>query len=344
MARVSVVMAIYNSAATLGQAIESVLRQTDQNFEIVAVDDASTDNSQEILARYVAHHPDRIRMIHRDTNGGAAAARNDGIRATDSEFVSFLDADDLYLPRRLEAAVACLDRSPSAAAAYTDCRVCRSDGSELVPSLIGFSGLRRAVANWRDVSRCEPMHTNTMTIRRRCLERVGLFDERLRRGQDTELWLRLAHRYSFTEWPEVLAIWRWHEADTGQTLAEMGQTAADLRRRAAIWEVALEWLSSADEADHQFGKRQLARAYWLLAARLRLERSTQADAACCQARAYSTANRLHGGRLFGEMLWRMPSLLSVLHAARQHSRGILRAIGSAPGTQRDRRLPDDGGA
>src|SRR3954471_13927034 len=96
--RVSVVIPAHNRAATLGRAVESVLSQTRQDFEIAIVDDASTDGT---VAAIAAMHDDRIRLIRHDRNRGACAARNTGIRAGSAPFVAFLDSDDEWLPHKL---------------------------------------------------------------------------------------------------------------------------------------------------------------------------------------------------------------------------------------------------
>ena len=119
MPRVSVIIPTHNQAEAVCRAVDSVLAQTFRDFEIIVADDASTDHTAQALARYEGS----MRCLHRTTNGGVGAARNDGIRAGSSEFVCFLDSDDLYLPRRLEAAVAFLDHNPTFHAVYTDCRI-----------------------------------------------------------------------------------------------------------------------------------------------------------------------------------------------------------------------------
>ncbi len=115
---VSVIMAAYNGAATINEAAESVLAQSYPNLELIIVDDASTDNTLAELGRW----GDRIRLLRQERNGGQAAARNAGLRASTGEFVSFLDQDDLYLPTRLETAVRFLQEHPAFGAVYTDCR------------------------------------------------------------------------------------------------------------------------------------------------------------------------------------------------------------------------------
>jgi len=218
MPRVSVIIPTYNRAHIVGEAIESVLAQTYQDFEIIVVDDASTDNTREVLAGYAAHHPDKIRVIYRETNGGAGAARNDGIRASKGEYISFLDSDDLYLPHRLQVAVDALDANPSFGGAYADLRRVAPDGAVL-SSWLGEAGHRASGWIFKQQLTRGGVATDTMTVRRQCFGEVGLFDESLRRCQDGHMALRLTHRYPFLCIPEVVAVWRFRQLTTEQALA-----------------------------------------------------------------------------------------------------------------------------
>ena len=101
-------MPVYNSAPFLRESIESVLNQSFRDFELIAVDDGSTDQSWEILQSF--DHDSRVRSKRRETNQGEAMARNDGIVRSDSEYIAFLDSDDLAKPRRLELQVQAIER------------------------------------------------------------------------------------------------------------------------------------------------------------------------------------------------------------------------------------------
>ena len=97
MPLVSVVLPTYNRAPTLGRAIESVLAQTCENLELIVIDDGSTDDTSDVIAHYQADR--RVRHIRLPGRGGAAAARNAGIREGTSPFVAFQDSDDVWMPR-----------------------------------------------------------------------------------------------------------------------------------------------------------------------------------------------------------------------------------------------------
>jgi glycosyltransferase involved in cell wall biosynthesis len=118
--RVSIVTPFLNAGRFIAEAIDSVLAQTYDRWELLLVDDGATDDSTAIARRYAAAHQDRIRYLAHEArrNNGASASRNLGIRHARGEFLAFLDADDVYLPRKLEDQVPLLDAHPEAAMLY----------------------------------------------------------------------------------------------------------------------------------------------------------------------------------------------------------------------------------
>src|SRR5919112_3279382 len=122
---VSVVIPCYNQAHFVGEAIESVLAQSYPHFEIVVIDDGSTDTTSEVAGRYPG-----VRCVRQD-NQGLSAARNSGLRHSEGEYVVFLDADDRLLPEALEAGLECLKSHPECAIAFGPYRLIASDGSFL---------------------------------------------------------------------------------------------------------------------------------------------------------------------------------------------------------------------
>src|SRR5215213_4245219 len=122
---VSVVIPCYNQAHFLGEAVESVLAQSYPRFEVVVVDDGSTDDTAEVAARYP-----KVRCV-RQQNQGLAAARNTGLRHSEGEYVVFLDADDRLLPEALKNGLECLETHRECAYVYGHFRMIASDGSFL---------------------------------------------------------------------------------------------------------------------------------------------------------------------------------------------------------------------
>ncbi|MGH9141586.1 MAG: glycosyltransferase family 2 protein [Vicinamibacterales bacterium] len=199
---VSVIIPAYRASRDIADALDSVFAQTFADFEVVVIDDGSPDAAE--LEAAVAPFRSRIQFIVQP-NRGAGAARNAGIRASRGRMVAFLDADDRWAPSFLARQVALLESDRRCAVVYCDAllsgetplagrrfmETAPSDGAVTLVSLIQ--------------QRCN-IALSTVVARRRPLVAAGLFDETLRRGQDFELWLRLAWRgEAFAYQREVLA-------------------------------------------------------------------------------------------------------------------------------------------
>ncbi len=207
---VSIVMPAYNSASFIGEALDSCLAQTYSPCEMIVVDDGSTDGTRDLLT---ARYGDRIRYFFQP-NAGAAAARNQGIRAARGEFVQFCDADDRLLPAKIERCVAAVHHQPDVGVVYTRYRHVLADGRtpapfEDPPLLSGdvFCDLLLSNAN--------AILTSACLVRRDALLAVGLFDEQpgLRCSEDWDLFLRLAAQYQYASLDEVLVLYRRHPGE-----------------------------------------------------------------------------------------------------------------------------------
>ncbi|MCI1193140.1 glycosyltransferase family 2 protein [Calidifontimicrobium sp. SYSU G02091] len=183
---VSVVVPAYNAAWCVRKAIDSVLAQSFRDFELLAVDDGSTDDTFAVLSSYGRS----VRVI-RQSNRGLSSARNAGIRESRGRFVAFLDADDWWMPTKLQRQVDLLQSRPEIGFVSTTARVEGSDGRLLnmwsctpcsgpfLPRLFGANG---------DVAGSG----SAVMARRELLDRVGGFDESLRSLEDVDMWMRLA--------------------------------------------------------------------------------------------------------------------------------------------------------
>jgi glycosyltransferase involved in cell wall biosynthesis len=206
MATVDVIIPAFNAAKYLPIALESIYRQTFSDWHIVLVDDGSTDNTAEVVAPFLARFGSRITYIQR-TNQGPSAARNAAIRASTSEFIALLDADDAWLPCRLIESITILIAHPQAGLAYGLFTYMDPDGN------LGstWEGNRRyaegRIAPQIYMRRVE-LPCPTITFRRRCIEEAGLFDESMRATEDRDLWLRIAFRYEVAFIPKVIAYYR----------------------------------------------------------------------------------------------------------------------------------------
>lgn len=210
MPTVSVILPTYNQTRYLAQAIESVLRQTIDDWELVVMDDGSTDQTREVVAPYT--RDPRIRY-HVQSHQEGAAARNHGIRVSSGRYVAFLDADDVWLPEKLERQLRLLQAHPEAGLCYTLTRRIDAAGRVLDAAWPpgGYEG--DVVA---PLVRGSFIILSTVVVPRACGDRVGWFDESLPAfgAEDFDLWLRLARRYPVVCVREELILYRRHEGNT----------------------------------------------------------------------------------------------------------------------------------
>jgi glycosyltransferase involved in cell wall biosynthesis len=206
----SVVVAAYNAERTLRQTITSVLNQTRPDFELVVVDDGSSDRTAELTERF---EDPRVRLV-RQANGGTAAARNTGISNSRAPLIALLDSDDLWLPSYLETMGAVLESDEGAALAYTDAWVLDDTSGRVSRTSAAASANppERPPDDPRKLLklllRGNFVFTST-TFRREVIEEAGGFDGRCDQCEDYELWLRLAARgRRFARTPEPLAVYR----------------------------------------------------------------------------------------------------------------------------------------
>ncbi len=218
---VSVVIPCYNHANFLPDAIESVLRQTHRQVEIVVVDDGSPDNTQEVAARFAG-----VRCV-RQHNRGLAAARNTGIRESHSPYVVFLDADDRLLPNALAAGLACFSAHPECAFVSGGFRRIGPDGSPLgdpvIPHVSGdhyIETLKRSFIS---------MHATVM-FRREILESVDGFDTSLRACEDFDLYLRIVRNHPVHCHGSVVAEYRRHASNASSDCGLMLESALRVLR------------------------------------------------------------------------------------------------------------------
>jgi glycosyltransferase involved in cell wall biosynthesis len=194
---VSAVIPVYNRPAAVRRAIDSVLAQTFQNFEIIVVDDASTDDT---VAAVTAYLDPRIKLIRHDRNRGGSAARNTGIRASSARYVAFLDSDDEWLPSKLEKQLQVFEQSKdNLGLVYVGTERIFADGL-----------IQRDVPKRRDDLAKRLLTVNVVgetsvgMVRRSALDAVNGFDEELPASQDMDLWLRLCEQFPADIVPEVL--------------------------------------------------------------------------------------------------------------------------------------------
>jgi glycosyltransferase involved in cell wall biosynthesis len=202
MPKVSIVIPAYNAMNYLPQTVSSVMEQTYKDFEIVLVNDGSTDRIQEWVA---AQNIPQIKLISQE-NRGLAGARNTGIRQSQGIYIAILDADDLWEPTKLEKQVQILDSDPEAALVYTWVSLVDEDGV----STGRFYKSQVEGKVWEPMLFVNIVGCGSVPlIRRACLDEAGYFDENLKSFmEDWDLWLRMAQRYNFRVAREILVYYR----------------------------------------------------------------------------------------------------------------------------------------
>lgn len=201
---VSVIIPTYNRSEYLKRAINSVLNQTMPDYEIIIVDDGSTDDTERVVRKYADK---RIRYVkHRQRKGGSAA-RNTGILAARGSLIAFLDDDDEWLPRKLELQVKRFEENIKLGAVYTGYFI-RYGGTngpirKIVPKKRGNIYKALLIRNVVGTA-------STVMVRAECFFEVGMFDDSLPSSQDADMWRRLSRKYEFDYVEIPLVIYNAH--------------------------------------------------------------------------------------------------------------------------------------
>ena len=197
--RVSIIIPTYNRAEFLTEALNSIMSQTYKDFELIVVDDGSSDNTKEVVKNFDGE----IKYLYRK-NQGVSAARNLGINEAKGEFLSFLDSDDLWERNKLEKQIDFFDKNKEAKVCYTDeIWVRKGKRVNQMKKHAKYSG--------NIFEKSLPLciiSASSITIKKDVFARVGLFDESLIVCEDYDLWLRISNEYPVYFIPEKLIIKR----------------------------------------------------------------------------------------------------------------------------------------
>lgn len=198
---VSIIIPTYNREQLIARSVKSVLNQTYQDFEIIIVDDASTDNTEEVVSSF---NDERIRYVRHEENRGEAAARNTGIKAAKCNYIAYQDSDDEWLPEKLARQMELLENAPpEVGVIYTGFWKMENHRRTYIP----FSWVSQKNGNiHKELLNGNFIGSPVVLVKKECFDRVGLFDERLSNLVDWEMWLRISKRYHFRCVDEPLAI------------------------------------------------------------------------------------------------------------------------------------------
>jgi len=310
--RVTVVIAVHERAQFLREAIDSVLAQTCQDFELILVEDGS-HVAESIAKEYGV----RIRYVWQE-HGGVSKARNAGAALGSAPWIAFLDDDDLWLPKKLEIQLRVAEAAPEVALLHTDHLFREIDGSER-------PGPRRTPSEqvpsgW--VSRALFLNnfiiTSSTLIRREAFEAVGGFDESIRLVEDHDLWMRISRRFPVTFVPERLTVYRVH----GGNMSRRG----DLRDAIASVQVLHGLLAKDPALEAAVGRDAVAE---------RFHRSYAYSGYTHYYRGHYATARKH---LFAAWRWKPSDVRLILVAGlcalgpwgRDAARAVRRRLGSSP--------------
>jgi glycosyltransferase involved in cell wall biosynthesis len=218
---VSIILPTYNRVDLLKNAVDSVLVQTYENFELIIVDDGSSD---ETLSFVKSLKDERIKLISQE-NMGRSRARNNGLQVAAGSLITFIDSDDLYMPRKIELQVNFLNSQDKFDFVYTsaDCFMGNTTEVPVHRYLASASGdIYEEIAAYVPLTICLP----TVMFRRKVLDNVGLFDTNLDRFEDTDYWRRVSQKFKMGAIEEITCLIRTHEGN-----AIDGLSAQVLRRQ-----------------------------------------------------------------------------------------------------------------
>lgn len=218
--KVSVIIPTFNREGFLKTAIESVLKQDYDNFEIIITDDNSQDNTKAVVKEF---RDKRIRYIRHEQNRGVSAARNSAIKASKGEYIAFLDDDDEWLSQKLKIQIdKIVKSSKKICGVYSNFFVLKNSGKK--QAIINPRITKKRGNLFNQFALGNPIQTSTVLIRRECIEQVGLFDESISYMEDRDMWIRLSTKWDFEFIDEPLIKVHLHKKEKLSESLE-GQTA-----------------------------------------------------------------------------------------------------------------------
>lgn len=208
--KVTIITPAFNAEQYLKKTIESVLSQTFSDYEMIIIDDGSTDATKTIAQEYIKRYPQKIKYIYQD-NHGLSHARNTGIKAAQGEYIALLDSDDEWFPNRLEESVKAMEADPLCGLVHSN--IMRIDTSnEPLEIPVREKQYLSGMIFKELLLRKAHIACPTVLFRKSCLETIGLFDESLIKDQlgceDRDLWLRLSRKFKICYIDQVLAYYR----------------------------------------------------------------------------------------------------------------------------------------
>ena len=246
MLKVSVIIPTYNNGKYICEAIDSIFAQTYSDYEIIVIDDGSTDNTKEIIERFSG----RLRYIYKK-NGGISSARNAGIHASKGKYLAFLDADDVWLPEILEKQIKVLEKNTKVGLVYT-AKYMMDETGRLTGDVRPHYPARNTNELFKGRIICMSVLAKKDTI-----IKAGMFDEEMPNLEDLDLWLRVAKSSEIKFIDQPLIKYRLHSNNASRKYEEKAYCSVELCKKILNDEEI--------EIPKRYKKATLARAYYRLA-------------------------------------------------------------------------------
>jgi glycosyltransferase involved in cell wall biosynthesis len=260
--KVSVIMPVLNGKRFIAEAIESILAQTYTHYELVVVDDGSTDETAEIVHSFA--HRLELRYVRHAKPKGIAPSMNDGVRNATGDLISFLDHDDAWLPEFLQTQAGYLVEHPDVAMVHSDFQTIDVTGNILEASVaVCRNRVRPSGRVFPELFMDSFIVGNSVLIRRECFEKLGLFDESLR-WVDYHMWMRIARNYQVDYVGKVLTKYRQHATQSTRT-APVNRSELEPVGAAAIRKILELYPEVRREIGTAAVRRRMARLYFDMA-------------------------------------------------------------------------------
>ncbi len=218
--QVTVLMSVYNGERYLREAIESVLAQTFADFELLIINDGSTDGTAAILGDY---SDSRIRVVSNEKNIGVTCSRNKGLHLARGKYVACMDADDVSLPERLRLQARYLDTHPDVGLLSSAYEVVDDDGNSL--AIVNYRWGPEAI--YYRLQFCNFTAGPDTMFRTDVVLKIGGYDERCKRAPDYDLWTRLSRVTKIDQLPTLLYVYRSHHRNITHTYRDEQQACAN---------------------------------------------------------------------------------------------------------------------
>ena len=261
---VSVIIPTYKHRQYVTQAVESVLAQTYKNFEIIVVDDGSTDGTQDILAPFL----DRIHYIYQ-SNQGLSAARNTGIHSSQGQYIAFLDADDLWLPEKLSLQVEKLDSNPEIGLVYSNMQYLNN--SKILPKTAFEINPPQKGKVFNKLFKWNFITMPTVVVRRSSFFERVWFNTSLTSCEDYDAWLRFSIDHTFDYIDQPLAIYRTGSGHMSSNRIRMQENIIKIKEAVLSAPNSSQPILSESEIDRGYYRQLLKLAFYYLGVKNKLK-------------------------------------------------------------------------